>query len=209
MAERKWAFDYKKEYRELYVPKTVPGIVKVPTMNYIAVRGQGDPDAAVKQLYRTAYMIKACRRYGYEIPGYFDYVIPPLESLQREEDRREMHCGRREESHFIFLLRLPYFVSEKDLDWAAETAAAGKKEDFARMEFFTCHEGLCVQCMHIGSRDSAAETIGSMHRFMTAQGYEPDTGGARLYHEIYLSRPGRIPEERQRTVLRQPVICSR
>lgn len=205
MAERKWAFDYKKEYKELYMPKREPGIVKVPLMNYIAVRGKGIPNEeagsykeSVGLLYGVAYMIKMSKKYDHPMAGYFDYVIPPPEGLWRQENT--------EGSYYISMIRLPYFVTEEDLEWARETAARKKRSDFSKVEFFTYNEGTCVQCMYIGPCENKAETLCNMHDFMKEKGYEPDHTGTRFYHEIYLSDPGRVAAEKRKTVIRCPVI---
>lgn len=205
MGEKKWAFDYKKEYKELYMPKSEPGVVKVPLMNYIAVRGRGDSKAecsrfreSVGLLYGIAYRIKMSKKYGHLMAGYFDYVIPPPEGLWCQENT--------EESCFISMIRLPYFVTEEDLDWARKTAARKRRSNFSEVEFFTYNEGLCVQCMHIGPCENKPETIRRMQEFMRVQGYEPDTAGTRFHHEIYLSDPGRTAAEKQKTVIRYPVI---
>lgn len=205
MNRKKWEFDYKKEYKELYMPETTPGIVQVPLMNFIAVRGKGNPDAeggeykeSAGLLSEIAFTIKMSQKYNHQMAGYFDYVIPPPESLQRQENREEVQ--------FISMIRLPYFVTKEDLDWAIETAARKKKSDFSKVEFFTYNEGLCVQCMHIGLCDNEAETIRSMYDFAAAQGYKPDISGARLHHEIYLSNPKRVAVEKRKTVIRRPII---
>lgn len=205
MNRRKWEFDYKKEYKELYMPKTTPGIVKVPLMNFIAVRGKGNSDAeggeykeSAGLLSEMAFIIKMSKKYNHPMAGYFDYVIPPLEGLWRQDNSAEVH--------FISMIRLPYFVTREDLDWAIETASRKKKSDFSKVEFLTYDEGLCVQCMHIGPCDNEAETIHSMYDFAAAQGYKPDISGARLHHEIYLSNPKRVAAEKRKTVIRRPII---
>ena len=86
------AFDYKKEYKEFYLPPRTPGIVTVPAMNFLAVRGQGDPNEeggtykqALELLYAVAYTIKMSKMGKHKLEGYFDYVVPPLEGLWWQE----------------------------------------------------------------------------------------------------------------------------
>ena len=103
------------------------------------------------------------------------------------------------------MIRLPEFVTKEVFDWAVMEASEKKKSDFSKAEFFTYREGLCVQCMHIGSYDAEPGTIEQMDAYMKEQGYEPDFAGKRFHHEIYISDPRRTKEERLRTVIRQPV----
>ncbi len=206
------AFDYKKEYKEFYMPKNKPGIVNVPPMNYIAVRGKGDPNVegseykqSIGLLYGIAFTIKMSKKGNHRIDGYFDYVVPPLEGFWWQEHIKGIDYRRKEDFNFISVIRLPDFVTKEDFDWAIEEAAKKKKEDFSKVEFFTYDEGLCVQCMHIGSYDSEPATIEMMHDFMTGEGYELDITDKRLHHEIYLSDARRVAPEKLKTVIRHPV----
>lgn len=206
------AFDYKKEYKEFYLPKNKPGIVEVPPMNYIAVRGKGNPNAedseykqSIGLLYGIAFTIKMSKRGNHQIDGYFDYVVPPLEGFWWQEDIQGIDYSRKEDFHFISVIRLPDFVKREDFDWAVEQAAKKKKEDFSKVEFFTYDEGLCVQCMHIGAYDDETTTVAMMHEFMAAEGYELDITDKRFHHEIYLSDARRVAPEKLKTVIRHPV----
>lgn len=206
------AFDYKKEYKEFYMPKNKPSIVEVPAMNYIAVRGKGNPNEegseykqSIGLLYGIAFTIKMSKMGSHQIDGYFDYVVPPLEGFWWQENTKEIDYSKKEDFHFISVIRLPDFVTKKDFDWAKEEASKKKKEDFSKVEFLTVDEGLCVQCMHIGSYDDEPDTIEIMHEFMTAEGYELDITDTRLHHEIYLSDARRVAPEKLKTVIRHPI----
>lgn len=206
------AFDYKKEYKEYYMPKNKPCIVEIPSMNYIAVRGKGDPNIegseyknSISLLYAIAFTIKMSKLGSHKIEGYFDYVVPPLEGFWRQEGTAEIDYSRKADFQFISVIRLPDFVTENDFDWAIGEAAKKKKQNFSKVEFLTYNEGLCVQCMHIGSYDDEPQTIRLMHDFMNAQGYEPDITDKRLHHEIYLSDARKVAPERLKTVIRHPV----
>jgi len=205
-------FDYKKEYKEFYMPKNKPSIVEVPPMNYIAVRGKGNPNAedseykqSIGLLYGIAFTIKMSKKGNHQIDGYFDYVVPPLEGFWWQNNVGGIDYSRKEDFKFISIIRLPDFVTKEDFDWAKEEAAKKKKEDFSKVEFLTYDEGLCVQCMHIGSYDDEPATIEMMHDFMTAEGYELDITDKRFHHEIYLSDARRVAPERLKTVIRHPV----
>ena len=206
------AFDFKKEYKEFYMPKNKPGIVMVPSMNYIAVRGSGDPnqeDGEYKQsiglLYGIAYTIKMSKKGEHRPPGYFDYVVPPLEGFWWQDGMNGINYAHKEDFHWISVIRLPDFVTEDDFRWAVDEAIKKKKQDFSKVEFLSVEEGLCVQCMHIGSYDDEPATVALMHEFMERQGYELDITDKRLHHEIYLSDARKVAPEKLKTVIRHPI----
>lgn len=206
------AFDYKKEYKEFYMPKKAPSIVEVPSMNYIAVRGKGDPNdengeykKTIGLLYAIAFTIKMSKKGDHQIDGYFDYVVPPLEGFWWQEGKTEIDYSRKSDFCWISLIRLPDFVTKKDFDWAISEAEAKKKIDLSNVEFLTYSEGLCVQCMHIGSYDSEPETIRLMNEFAAKNGYALDITDNRFHHEIYLSDARRVTPKKLKTVIRHPI----
>lgn len=206
------AFDYKKEYKEFYMPKAKPGFVTVPAMNFLAVRGSGDPNieggeykASIGLLYGIAFTIKMSKKGSRQIEGYFDYVVPPLEGFWWQEGVRGIDYAHKEDFKWISLIRLPDFVSREDFEWAVREAEKKKKTDYSQVEFLTYEEGLCVQCMHIGSYDEEPATVEVMHRFMEEQGYVLDITDQRFHHEIYLSDARKVAPERRKTVIRHPV----
>ena len=210
--KKKKSFDYKKEYKEFYMPKNKPGIIDVPPMNYIAVRGKGDPNAenseyqsSIGLLYAIAFTIKMSKKDGYSIEGYFDYVVPPLEGFWWQEHTKGIDYSRKDDFQFISMIRLPDFVTIDDFNWAIREASAKKNTDFSNVEFMTYNEGLCVQCMHIGPYDAEPETVARMHEYMTAQGYLLDITDQRFHHEIYLSDARKVKPEKLKTVIRHPV----
>ena len=205
-------FDYKKEYKEFYLPPRTPGMITVPAMNFLAVRGQGDPNqegGAYKQalgmLYAVAFTIKMSRKGQHQLEGYFDYVVPPLEGLWWQENTRGVDYTRKQDFQWISMIRLPEFVTREAFDWAIREATEKKQQDFSKVEFFSWEEGLCVQCMHIGPYDAEPATVAAMNEYTRAQGYEADFGEGRFHHEIYLSDARRCSPERLKTVIRQPV----
>ena len=194
------------------MPKNRPEIVEVPPVNYIAVRGKGDPNeegseykASIGLLYAIAFTIKMSKKGSHPIEGYFDYVVPPLEGFWWQEHGAEIDYSQKEGFRFISVIRLPDFVTEKDFAWALEEAARKKGEDFSKVEFLTCNEGLCVQCMHIGAFDEESGTIALMNAFLRENGYANDFSSGRMHHEIYLSDARRVPQEKWRTVIRHPI----
>ncbi len=206
------AFDYKKEYKEFYLPPKKPQIIEIPAMNFVSVCGRGDPNEpdgayqrAIQILYGIAFTIKMSCKGAHKIDGYFSYVVPPLEGLWQQEGIFELDTFRKEDFQWRSMIRLPDFVEKKDFDWAVKEAEAKKKTDFSAAEFFAYEEGLCVQCMHIGSYGDEPETIRRMDNFAREAGYQIDVSGGRMHHEIYLSDPRRTNVERLRTVVRHPV----
>lgn len=209
------AFDYKKEYKEFYMPKNKPCIVEVPEMNYIAVRGKGNPNvegseykASIGLLYGIAFTIKMSKKGNHKIEGYFDYVVPPLEGFWWQESDNNtlgIDYNHKEDFQFISVIRLPDFVTKEDFEWAVREATEKKKTDYSKVEYLTYDEGLCVQCMHIGPYDDEPETIRIMHNYMEEQGYTLDITDKRLHHEIYLSDARRVAPERLKTVIRHPI----
>lgn len=206
------AFDYKKEYKEFYLPPKKPGIIEIPEMNYIAVRGHGDPNepdgaykTAIGLLYAIAFTIKMSDKGHHKIEGYFSYVVPPLEGLWQQSDCGRIDYSRKEDFDWISMIRLPEFVTREEFDWAIREAAQKKQSDFSKVEFFSYREGLCVQCMHIGSYDNEPATIEQMEQYAEQNGYTIDLSDTRFHHEIYLSDPRRAAIEKLRTVIRHPV----
>ena len=194
------------------MPKNKPSIVTVPRMNYIAVRGQGDPNAedseykqAIGLLYGIAFTIKMSKKGSHQIEGYFDYVVPPLEGFWWQDDIIGVDFSRKDDFKWISVIRLPDFVTKDDFNWAVGEASARKKVDFSKVEFLTYDEGLCVQCMHIGSYDDEPATVAVMHEFMESQGYALDITDKRLHHEIYLSDARKVAPEKRKTVIRHPI----
>ena len=224
------AFDFKKEYKEFYMPKNKSEIVKIPPMNYVAVRGKGNPNVecgdyqqAISILYAVAYTLKMSYKTDYKIEGFFEYVVPPLEGFwwQGEQhpvdaemrtdrtDRRENTKGidysNKDTFNWISVIRLPDFITEKDFAWAVQTATRKKKIDCSPAEFLTIDEGLCVQIMHQGSFDSEPATVALLEDYLKEQGYENNINEQRLHHEIYMSDARKVAPEKWKTVIRHPI----
>ena len=196
-------FDFKKEYKEFYMPKNKPEIVTVPPANYIAVRGVGDPNEeggayqrAISVLYAVAYTLKMSYKTDYKIEGFYEYVVPPLEGFWWQEGVEGVNYSEKSAFHWISVIRLPEFVTQKDFDWAVETASKKKKMDCSSAEFLMIDEGLCVQIMHFGAFDDEPATVAVMDEFLAANGYENDLSETRLHHEIYMSDARKVPAEK-------------
>lgn len=206
------AFDFKKEYKEFYMPKNKPQIVTVPEANYIAVRGMGDPneeDGAYKRaigvLYAVAYTLKMSYKTDYKMDGFFEYVVPPLEGFWWQENVKGIDYSNKSSFCWISMIRLPDFVKKADFDWAVKTASEKKKMDCSSAELLTVDEGLCVQIMHYGAYDDEPGTVAIMDKFIEENGYENDINDKRMHHEIYLSDARRVAPEKWKTVIRHPI----
>ena len=206
------AFDFKKEYKEFYLPSAGPQIVTVPRANYLAVRGQGDPNEpdgeyqrSIGMLYAVAYTLKMSYKTEHRIAGFYEYVVPPLEGFWWQDGVAGVDYAHKENFRWISVIRLPDFVTEEDLAWAIKEAAQKKKTDCSKVELLSYDEGLCVQCMHIGPYDNEPATVSAMHEYMERQGYALDISDARLHHEIYLSDARKVAPEKRKTVIRHPI----
>ena len=206
------AFDFKKEYKEFYMPKGKPEIVTIPKANYIAVRGKGDPNdeggayqQAVGILYAVAYTLKMSDKTDHRIEGFFDYVVPPLEGFWWQDGVDGIDYSDKSTFNWISVIRLPDFVTQKDFDWAVNTAQKKKRLDCSKAEFLTIDEGLCVQIMHIGPFDDEPATVSMMDAYLLKNGYENDFSDSRLHHEIYLSDARKVAPEKWKTVIRHPI----
>lgn len=206
------AFDFKKEYKEFYLAKNKPQIVVVPPINYVAVRGTGDPNeeggaykAAIAVLYAVSYTIKMSKLGDHRIDGYYDFVVPPLEGFWWQDGVQGVDYTNKASFHWISVIRLPDFVTQEDFDWAVAEATRKKKLDCSIAEFLTIDEGECAQIMHIGPYDDEPATVAVMDQYLAANGYENDFSLTRMHHEIYLSDARRIAPEKWKTVIRHPV----
>lgn len=206
------AFDFKKEYKEFYQPPNKPQIVTVPPMNYIAVRGQGDPNqeggayqAAIGVLYAVAYTIKMSKKGDHRMEGYFDFVVPPLEGFWWQDGVKGVDYSDKSTFHWISVIRMPDFVTRADFDWAVAEAARKKKLDCSAAEYLTIDEGECVQILHQGPFDDEPATVAVMDAYLKENGYESDFSDTRLHHEIYLSDARKVAKEKWKTVIRHPV----
>lgn len=202
------AFDFKKE--KYYAQNNKPSIIDIPKMNYIAIRGKGNPNEkngdyqnGIDLLYKIAYTLKMSHKTNYKIDGFFEYVVPPLEGFWWQDNIEGIDYTHKEELNFISVIRLPDFITKADFNWAIKEATKKKKQDFSKVEFFSYDEGLCVQCMHIGSYDDEPKTIKLMHEFMEQNSLKFDT--SKYHHEIYLSDPNKCATNKLKTIIRHPV----
>ena len=207
------AFDFKKEYKEFYMPKNKPSIIDVPAMNYIAVRGKGDPNEeggdykkAIEILYSVAYTIKMSKKGTHEIEGYFDFVVPPLEGFWWQDGVEGVDYSDKSSFNWISVIRMPVFVTKEEFEWAVKEAEKKKGIDCSKAEFITITEGECVQIMHIGPYDGEPVTVAVMDEYIEQMGYENDFSATRLHHEIYLSDVRKTAPEKLKTVIRHPIV---
>lgn len=206
------AFDFKKEYKEFYLPQKTPHLIEIPPMNYLTVRGHGDPNLeageykkSIGLLYTIAFTLKMSYKGSHQIKGFFEYVVPPLEGFWWQDNSDSLDYNRKSDMNFISAIRLPDFITRADFDWAVQEATEKKQQDFSKVEFFTYEEGLVVQCLHFGSYDDEPATIAAMDQHALANNCVLDIKNPRYHHEIYLSDPRRCAPAKLKTVLRHPV----
>ena len=206
------AFDLKKEFKEYYQPKNKPEIVNIPSINYLAVRGSGDPNdetgdykKALESLYAVAYTLRMSYKTDYKINGFYEYIVPPLEGFWWQDGIDGVNYADKTSFNWISVIRLPDFISGKDIEWAVRTATKKKKTDCSQVKFLTVNEGLCVQIMHIGPYDNELVTVKLMDDYLEQNGYENDLNSERMHHEIYLSDPRKCLPEKMKTVIRHPI----
>lgn len=205
-------FDFKKEFKEFYMPKNKPEIVTVPSTNYIAVRGTGNPNEedgayqkALGVLYAVAYTLKMSYKSDYKIEGFFEYVVPPLEGFWWQDNVDGVDYSDKSTFHWISVIRLPDFVTQEDFNWAVQTATKKKKLDCSSAEFLTVDEGLCVQIMHLGAFDDEPKSVAMMDAYLQENGCVNDLNDKRLHHEIYLTDARKVVPEKWKTVIRHPI----
>ena len=204
--------DYKKEYKDLYQPKTTPAIVEVEDMQFVAIEGRGNPNdengeyqRAIEVLYGIQYTIKMSKK-GNNIPkGYFDYVVPPLEGFWWLENEVDFTFENKSKYCWISLIRLPEFVDASVFEWACEEVSKKKKIDTTKAKLLKINEGLCVQCLHLGSYDNEPKTLKLITDFIEKNGLQSDINEVRRHHEIYLSDPRKTEVSKLKTILRIPV----
>lgn len=206
------AFDFKREFKEYYLPKNKPEIVNIPSINYLAVRGSGDPNdetgdykKALESLYAVAYTLRMSYKTDYKINGFYEYIVPPLEGFWWQDGTDGVNYADKTSFNWISVIRLPDFISGKDIEWAVRTATKKKKTDCSQVKFLTVNEGLCVQIMHIGPYDNEPVTVKLMDDYLAQNGYENNLNSERMHHEIYLSDPRKCLPEKMKTVIRHPV----
>lgn len=212
--------DYRLSQKELYQPSREPGTTFVPEMVFLKVDGQGNPNQeggeyqkAVEILYALTFTIKMSSKGSKALPGYFEYVIPPLEGLWWLADDKDMDFfSNKERYRWTSLIRQPEFVTEDVLDWAKDEVRRKKLGvQIEKASLVTFSEGLCVQAMHIGPYDKEPETLSRMETYILENGLEYDIGAMldngmlKRHHEIYLGDPRKSKPENRKTVLRHPV----
>lgn len=205
-------YDFKKEQRNLYKPGKRPMVINVPPLNYLTVQGRGDPNVeggeyknSLELLYGVAYTIKVSKMGDYKIPGYFDFVVPPLEGFWWQPGLKEIDYQQKEKFNFISAIRLPDFVTPAVLEWAIKTATKKKQRDYSKVKFTAMNEGLCVQVLHVGSYDNEPATVEKLHEFIAQNNFHLDINDHRRHHEIYLSDPRRTKPDNLKTILRLPI----
>jgi hypothetical protein len=208
--EKQVKLDYKKEYKDLYMPKNKPTLIKVPAMNFFMIDGKGIPDSdeyhsAMQSLYSFTFTIKMSKMTGNQPPGYFEYVVPPLEGLWSCEDG-PFAFEKKDQWIWTSMIRQPEFVTQEVyLNTRDEIAKKKPEIDVTKVRFETLEEGLCVQIMHNGPYNQEQSSIDQILQYIEENNLQVDFESGRSHHEIYLSDPRRCKPENLKTVIRYPV----
>ena len=210
------AFDFKKECKDLYLPKTEPNIIDVPEILFIMINGTGNPNTsdayknALEVLYGLSYSIKMSKMSGMQPNGYFDFIVPPLEGLWWLKDGGVI-TGTLNKDNFCWtsMLRQPEFVTNEVFEIAKFTLLKKKPNlDLSAARLVKVKEGLCAQMLHIGPYDSEPTTIAVLEKFIEKSGYTSDFDSGRRHHEIYFSDPRKTVPDKLKTVIRYPIVKS-
>ncbi|WP_223830024.1 GyrI-like domain-containing protein [Paenibacillus arenilitoris] len=199
--------DYKKDYKELYRPKTSPEIVEVPRMPFFTVGGSGDPNGeefamATEALYSMSYAVKMSYKSENVPDGYYEYTVFPLEG---EWDLLDRSKPATDKSNFKYtiMIRQPDFLTEQHFERFLEQTKRKRANPFLeKIRFEHVEDGLNCQMMHIGSFDEEPESFARMEAFCTEQGF---IRSSKIHREIYLSDPRKTEPSKLKTVLRFPV----
>lgn len=210
-------FDFKKEYKDIYLPTTAVHSIQITKMNYIMIEGKGNPNIengtyqeAIQLLYALSYTIKMSVRNGKVIQGYFPYVVPPLEGLWWNMNY-DASLLQKDNLCWYAMIRQPDFVDEELFIWACEQVTKKKGYDTTKAFLYAFEEGLCVQLMHIGTYDEESQSFQKMTNFIKENDFLeenrnlPNQLTQGVHHEIYLSDPRKTKVENLKTVLRKQV----
>lgn len=202
-------YEWRKKAKELYLPKAVPTVIDVPSMQYLTIKGEGNPNgpgfkAAIQALYACSYGVKMSPKKGIETAGYYDYTVFPLEAFW--DSKVPVIKGEPlDKDQFIYhlMIRQPEFVTPELMAVLHESIA--KKvpaELLSAVQLETIHEGKSLQMMHIGSYDSEPASFERMTTY--CQEHDLERVG-HIHKEIYLSNADKVEASKLKTVLRFPV----
>ncbi len=201
--------DLKREHKNLYsASASKVDIVEVPTLRYLMVDGQGDPNnnpaftAAIEALFSLSYTLKFAIKKG---PVGLDYVVMPLEGQWWVDDLAAFSYSDRSGWRWTAMVLQPDAVTPELV--AEQTTVVAKKKNPAALSlvrFAELTEGSSAQVMHLGPFSEEPPTIERLHAEIAALGYRP----VGKHHEIYLSDMNRTAPEKLRTILRQPVALA-
>lgn len=196
-------YDVKKAFKNLYAPTNRQwAVVDVPAMSYLMIDGHGDPNvaeeytAAVQTLYSVSYKAKFLSKADGK-----DFVVAPLEGLWWADDPTAFTARAKSQWNWTMMIAQPDFVDAMLID-DAMAAAKNPLPAKEKLRFESLVEGRCAQVLHVGSYDDETAILHELHHeWMPAHGMRFNGH----HHEIYLSDPRRVPPEKLRTILRQPV----
>lgn len=198
--------DYKKQYKDLYLPPKKPMLARIPTMKFFMLDGEGDPNEAAfseatQALYSLAYTLKMLPKNGIVPDGYYDYTVFPLEGVWDAKNKPLNHyIIDKSKLIYSLMIRQPDFVTDGLAEEVIRLTMKKKPNALLeRVRFGSVDDGLCVQMMHLGSYDDEPESFAAIEQFCADNDCRRTSG---QHREIYLSDPRRTEPAKLRTVLR-------
>jgi hypothetical protein len=202
-------YEWRKEEKNLYIPKQKPELVEVPKQKFFMIKGEGNPNGEefserIGVLYSLAYAVRMMPKQGYTPEGYFEYTVYPLEGIwDLTEEGRKLDTLNKDELVYTIMIRQPEFVTKEVVDRAFETVRKKKPHPLLdEVILDTMEDGLSVQMLHVGPYDDEPESFKAMQEFAVNNNLERVS---MLHREIYLSDFRKVEPERLKTVLRYMV----
>lgn len=196
-----------QQFKQEYSTPKSPRLLEIGPAKYCVVRGHGAPGSELFQerlgaLYAIVYTLKFASKDAGR-----DFVVSKLEGLYGVDGQEldQLQELPPERWNWRLMIRVPEFATQDDLSQAVRTLREkGKEGDFEGVSLETYDEGSCIQMLHVGAYEDEERTLAEMRAFAESEGWAPHL----WHHEIYLSDPRRVPAERLRTILRQPVVSA-
>jgi hypothetical protein len=206
---KRMKYEWRKQEKNLYLPKEEPELVTVPKQKFFMISGSGNPNSEdfserVGVLYSLAYAIRMMPKQGYTPEGYFEFTVYPLEGIwDLTEEGRKVASLNKDELLYTIMIRQPEFVTEEVVERAFENVRKKKPNPLLKdVTFATMEDGLSVQILHLGSYDDEPQSFEKMNAFIKNNNLEKES---LIHREIYLSDATKVEPAKLKTVLRYKV----
>jgi hypothetical protein len=202
-------YEWKKQEKDLYLPKEKPELITVPKQKFLMISGKGNPNGEefsekIGVLYSLAYAIRMMPKQGYTPEGYFEYTVYPLEGIwDLTEEGKKLDELDKDELLYTIMIRQPDFVTEEVVKIAFENTRKKKPHPLLNnVTFGTIEDGLSVQMLHVGSYDDEAQSFDKMKEFIMNNNLERVS---MQHREIYVSDLRKVEVAKLKTTLRYKV----